>query len=225
MRPRAALPAGIAVTVGLLCAASVPLAAQEGRVYRRADANLNGSVDISDAIFVLSFLFTGGPAPACRATADANGSGEVDISDAVTILNYLFVNPVELPPLTDEERLACERQPPPPPSVVRHGTLRPLAHEVAGKVEQLSNRKIRIASFYYDGSGLPEVVVWLYKTSNEDFRGYRISEDLRRLEPYVNETLEYDIPPEITDDMFNYVSIWCTWFPQNYGYARLFLGS
>jgi hypothetical protein len=58
------------------------------------DANNSGTVDISDAVFVVAFIFKNGTAPAdCNyqfGMGDANFSGDVDIADAVFIVNYIF---------------------------------------------------------------------------------------------------------------------------------------
>jgi len=59
--------------------------------FRRADANGDGGVDISDAVRVLEFLFAGGASPDCPDAADANDDTKVDISDAVRTLNFLFL--------------------------------------------------------------------------------------------------------------------------------------
>jgi len=65
--------------------------------FRRGDANFDADVNISDAIFILSFLFLGGPAPLCEDAADADDSGLLDITDAVRILNALFLGNASLP--------------------------------------------------------------------------------------------------------------------------------
>ncbi len=54
------------------------------------DANGTGSVNISDAVFIISYIFGGGAAPNPICLGDANGSGSVNISDAVFIINYVF---------------------------------------------------------------------------------------------------------------------------------------
>jgi hypothetical protein len=46
--------------------------------------------DISDAVFLLNFLFAGGDAPEFPAFADVNGSLTTDITDAVAMLGFLF---------------------------------------------------------------------------------------------------------------------------------------
>ncbi len=55
------------------------------------DANNDGSVNISDAVYIINYAFGGGPPPVPQVCAgDANGDGSVNISDAVYIINYAF---------------------------------------------------------------------------------------------------------------------------------------
>ena len=61
-----------------------------GDVFRRADANGDGRVDISDAVSIVGYLFNGGEEPGCLKTADVNDSQVVDISDSIYLLNHLF---------------------------------------------------------------------------------------------------------------------------------------
>jgi hypothetical protein len=69
--------------------------------FVRADSNGDGTVNISDAVFTLGFLFLDGASPACPDAADVNNDGTLDISDPVMGLNYLFVSslvPEDSPP-------------------------------------------------------------------------------------------------------------------------------
>jgi hypothetical protein len=59
--------------------------------FRRGDANADSTTDISDAIKVLSFLFTGGKALSCQEATDVTDDGTVDISDGIALLSYLFL--------------------------------------------------------------------------------------------------------------------------------------
>ncbi len=59
------------------------------RVYV-ADANGDNKVDIADAVYILSYLFAGGPAPRCMKAGDANDDNKIDIADAISALSYLF---------------------------------------------------------------------------------------------------------------------------------------
>lgn len=59
------------------------------------DANGDAAIDISDAVFLIQFIFAGGPPPGdCRGytygNGDANGDAAVDISDAVYLIQYIF---------------------------------------------------------------------------------------------------------------------------------------
>jgi hypothetical protein len=219
--PRRTITFILAVSAG---AGLGPAALRAGQApYRRGDSNASGEVDISDPLYLLNFLFSGGPPPRCRAEADANASGAVDISDAVALLNYLFSGVGDLPPLTAEEEGSCAE-----PWVVRSGTLvgvLPFVNEergVQGTVEQLSNRTIRVRNFYYDGGGGGRTYIWLHRGG--DMRtGRPISPSIRRPYPgFVNETIEYPIPDEITDDMFHSVAVWCYDFDLNFGSGRMF---
>ncbi len=59
--------------------------------WLRCDANGDRTNDISDAVYSLAFLFTGGNDLACPESADCNGDGSLDISDPVYDLRYLFL--------------------------------------------------------------------------------------------------------------------------------------
>ncbi len=69
-----------------------------GNEFRRGDANDSGAINIADAIFILSHLFTHGPVPSCRDAADANDDGRLDVADAITILSHLFASAGPLKP-------------------------------------------------------------------------------------------------------------------------------
>ncbi len=58
--------------------------------FRRADCNADGSMDLSDVIFGLMGLFSGGPAPACSDACDSNGDSELNVTDPIYTLLYLF---------------------------------------------------------------------------------------------------------------------------------------
>ena len=60
-------------------------------VFIRADANLDGNVNLPDMQFILNFLFLGGPDPKCMASADSNGDGNINLPDAQFGLNFLFL--------------------------------------------------------------------------------------------------------------------------------------
>ena len=59
-------------------------------IWERGDANLSGSVNLTDIVFLNNYLFSGGPAPQCVDAADADSSGGINISDPIYLANYLF---------------------------------------------------------------------------------------------------------------------------------------
>jgi hypothetical protein len=65
--------------------------------FRRGDANGDGEINITDAVGLLAYLFTGGAPPLCEDAADGNDDGRIDISDALAILGYLFLGTREPP--------------------------------------------------------------------------------------------------------------------------------
>ena len=70
-----------------------------GTRFRRGDVDASNSIDISDAVGILSYLFQGTGTPACLEAADTDDNGEVDITDAVNNLGYQFLGqpPPEAP--------------------------------------------------------------------------------------------------------------------------------
>jgi len=59
-------------------------------VFKRADANQDDVVNLSDGIAILQYLFQGGDVPGCLAGTDADDSGQTNLSDPILVLNYLF---------------------------------------------------------------------------------------------------------------------------------------
>lgn len=216
----AALVAGL---VGFL-----PYASQaQAPLLKRGDANGDKRLNIADPIFLLNHIFNGGKAPRCRSVANANADAYLDISDAIFILSFLFGTQGPLPPLSEAESNECMDVEPPPPSALRHGTFQDVLdppHGIVGsRVEVLSDHTVRLSNFFYDGMGTPRVVVQLTKDPFSHI-GIVISGDLIRNHPYVNETLVFEIPTEVTNQQFNFVNIWCDFYPLHYAIAQLYDG-
>jgi hypothetical protein len=58
--------------------------------HHSGDLNLDGSVDISDLVYMIEYFFTGGPPPQVMETADLDGNGTVDISDLMLLIEHMF---------------------------------------------------------------------------------------------------------------------------------------
>lgn len=54
------------------------------------DANASGGVDIDDVVYLIAYIFSGGPEPQPYASGDANCSSAVDIDDVVWLIAYIF---------------------------------------------------------------------------------------------------------------------------------------
>jgi hypothetical protein len=63
---------------------------QDFQVLVMGDADGSGGVDIDDIVFLIAYVFQGGPAPSPLSTADVDCSGGVDIDDIVYLIAYIF---------------------------------------------------------------------------------------------------------------------------------------
>jgi len=65
----------------------------DGVRFVRGDADSSGSINLTDGVAVLNYLFLGGAAPSCLDAGDFDDSGGVDlaISDAIGVFNWLFL--------------------------------------------------------------------------------------------------------------------------------------
>ena len=66
--------------------------------FVRGDANVDGRVNIMDAIAVIRYLFLDGPLLACLDAADADDDGSLKSVDVASLLHWLFVGSLPLPP-------------------------------------------------------------------------------------------------------------------------------
>jgi outer membrane protein assembly factor BamB len=60
-------------------------------VVQCGDCNGDGVIDLGDVVYLINYLFRGGPAPLPELCAgDCNDDGTVDLGDVVLLINYLF---------------------------------------------------------------------------------------------------------------------------------------
>ncbi len=82
---------GFSGNFDLVIAAYLGFLTTHGDVFfTRGDCNLDGSIDIADAISLLQELFGGAAPSSCPDACDANDDGLKDIADPVAILAFLF---------------------------------------------------------------------------------------------------------------------------------------
>ncbi len=56
------------------------------------DADGSGAVDIDDVVYLIGFIFNGGPAPDPYESGDVDCSGAIDIDDIVYLISYIFAS-------------------------------------------------------------------------------------------------------------------------------------
>lgn len=61
-----------------------------GSSFLCGDADGSGTVSLTDAVFLVNYIFGDGPAPVPYAAADVDCSGTVNITDIVYLVNYIF---------------------------------------------------------------------------------------------------------------------------------------
>jgi hypothetical protein len=61
-------------------------------LYIWGDLSGDGIVDIKDVIYLINYLFIGGPPPRILSSGDPNNDCVIDVADVVYLVNYLFVS-------------------------------------------------------------------------------------------------------------------------------------
>jgi hypothetical protein len=54
------------------------------------DANNDGDSNVGDAVYLIAYVFSGGPPPSCMNEGDANFDCDVNVGDAVYLIGYVF---------------------------------------------------------------------------------------------------------------------------------------
>jgi enediyne biosynthesis protein E4 len=62
----------------------------EPSTYVCGDANGDTKINIGDAVYIINYVFRGGPAPTPLGAGDANCEGHINVGDAVYIISYVF---------------------------------------------------------------------------------------------------------------------------------------
>jgi hypothetical protein len=109
----AALEISVSSEQGVCFATSLAISAKPPEPPRggfvRGDSNSDGSIDLSDGVFILNALFGGGRDPSCNDSADADDSGDLNLTDGIFLLDALFRGTPGPPPPSD----ACGEDPTP----------------------------------------------------------------------------------------------------------------
>lgn len=104
------------------------------------------------------------------------------------------------------------------PLVGSTATFSTFQHNVSGDLRVVSNCRIEITNFNYDGGG-PAVA--FYGGTDGDYSspiGFPLGAAING-RPYVNETITIDLPNGVTLNDFDGISVWCFVFDINFGDA------
>jgi hypothetical protein len=58
--------------------------------FTRGDCDGSGEIDIDDVVFLVNYIFSGGPAPDPFVAGDVDCSDDIDIDDATYLIAYIF---------------------------------------------------------------------------------------------------------------------------------------
>ncbi len=59
-------------------------------LFTCGDANGDKIINVGDAVYLIGYIFRGGPAPNPLAAGDANCDGPINVGDAVYLISYIF---------------------------------------------------------------------------------------------------------------------------------------
>ncbi len=76
---------------------ATPAGGGGGTLFHRGDSDGSGSIQLTDAVRILNFLFLGTGAIPCEDAADVDDGGSHALTDAVRILNFLFLGTGVIP--------------------------------------------------------------------------------------------------------------------------------
>ena len=58
--------------------------------FVRGDVNADGSLNLTDGVSILNYLFRGQGTLDCPDAADSDDNGQVNLTDVISLLNFLF---------------------------------------------------------------------------------------------------------------------------------------
>jgi len=58
--------------------------------FLRGDANADGNIDLGDVVYLVNYLYKGGPAPVPLEAGNCDCDARIDVEDIIYLLNYLL---------------------------------------------------------------------------------------------------------------------------------------
>lgn len=80
----------ISNTFAATCFDEIMMLSFDGPQYLCGDANSDGIANITDVVYMIQYIFSGGPPPDPYLAGDINCDGLVNITDAVYLIQYIF---------------------------------------------------------------------------------------------------------------------------------------
>ena len=125
----------------------------EMRGYTPGDANSDGLVDIADLVFMVNWMFKGGPSAAVPSSLDVNGDCFVDVSDLVKMVDHMFL--IDGPTLD----CGCVDALPGAPKIAADITLA-VSHEAGATIVHVESPvRLRGVELHLEGSGAHEPIL------------------------------------------------------------------
>jgi hypothetical protein len=101
--------ADLVATIDSIRLASDPLATECCPIYLVGDVNSSAAVTSADIIYLVNYIFKGGPCPLpCCANGNVNCDGVVSSADVIRLVNYVFKSGVAPCDICHDSPMACE---------------------------------------------------------------------------------------------------------------------
>jgi hypothetical protein len=101
--------ADLQATIDSIRVASDPAATECCAIYTVADVNSSGAVTSADIIYLVNYVFKGGPCPLpCCANGNINCDDVVSSADVIRLVNYVFKSGIPPCDICHQSLLACE---------------------------------------------------------------------------------------------------------------------
>ena len=82
--------ARLILALALIVCLVIPQTSFAAITSQKGDINDDGSMDISDLVYLVDYMFGNGSEPPVMSSADCNDDGQVDIADLICFVDWWF---------------------------------------------------------------------------------------------------------------------------------------